>query len=70
MKTVKCGKLHKLQEILIAQLGGGGNPIPPLTRLYHDHDYGQCFGSGSVSGSVDMDPGSAKGLLRQKVYIF
>ena len=30
----------------------------------------QCFGSGSVSGSVDMDPGSAKGLLRQKVYIF
>ena len=27
-------------------------------------------GSGSVSGSVDMDPGSAKGLLRQKVYIF
>ena len=27
-------------------------------------------GSGSVSGSVDMDPGSAKGFLRQKVYIF
>ena len=26
----------------------------------------QCFGSGSVSGSVDMDPSSAKGLLRQK----
>ena len=29
----------------------------------------QCFGSGSVSGSVDMDPGSAKGLLQQQVYI-
>ena len=27
-------------------------------------------GSGSVSGSVDMDPGSAKELLRQKVYVF
>ena len=27
-------------------------------------------GSGSVSRSVDMDPGSAKGLLLQKVYFF
>ena len=25
-------------------------------------------GSGSVSGSVDMDPGSAKGLLRQSIF--
>ena len=36
--------------------------------VYKYKSNNQCFGSGSVSGSVDMDPGSAKGLLRQKVY--
>ena len=26
--------------MLMAQLGGGESDSPPLTRLYHDHDYG------------------------------
>ena len=44
-----------------------------VSRLVHSvSDPYHLVGSGSVSvsGSVDMDPGSAKGLLRQKVYIF
>ena len=47
-----------------------GGPSYPVSRIRIRSDPYHLVGSGSVSGSVDMDRGSAKGLLRQKVYIF